>query len=196
MALPGSLCTAGPIWPVMDSRGLSAASFRFLDHRVPLGCCISLATDLLSYGRSPIFHRQSPSGFPRSARVRCDWGGCRLYSGVLVSSYRPGEMPVSCMCEKDHMILTHYHRLCYPSSPVTLANEASSTIHSRSPVQSFPSPVQADGLPSPWTLPWASHFAVTSDARQDWEQALDTYLAAVFLLLHSHRATSCRAFHC
>jgi hypothetical protein len=54
-----------------------------------------------------------------------------------------------------------------------------SKICSRSPVRSFPGPDWQDGSAAPWTLPWASHPAVTSDARQDREQALDTGLGRV-----------------
>ena len=51
----------------------------------PLGSCPFLAVQLLAYRAAPVFHGQIPSGLPRSALLRYDWGGCSLYSGVLVS---------------------------------------------------------------------------------------------------------------
>ncbi len=46
----------------------------------------------------------------------------------------------------------------------------------------------------PWSVvqEYIKHPTVTSDAREDWEQALDTRLVAAFLLPHSSSATSCR----
>jgi hypothetical protein len=67
----------------MPSRCLSAAGLRFLDHPLPTGdfrrSCVR-PTDL----------GQTPSGFPRSAPLRADWGGCLLYSGGMVS------LPATC----------------------------------------------------------------------------------------------------
>src|SRR5205085_7892489 len=46
-------------------------------------------------------------------RVRCDWGGCSLYSGVKVSKRGGIGAPRS---RSTHLAsLTQYCRLCYPS---------------------------------------------------------------------------------
>ena len=68
----------GPIQPVMTSRCLSAAGLRFLEHPVPTG-------DFRRSCVRPTDGRQTPLGFPRSALPSCNWGGCLLYSGVVVS---------------------------------------------------------------------------------------------------------------
>jgi hypothetical protein len=34
-------------------------------------------------GTPPVFGDQTPSGFPRSALLRCEWGGCSLCAGVF-----------------------------------------------------------------------------------------------------------------
>src|SRR3989442_8016732 len=70
-----------PIQPVMASRCLSAAGLRFLDHPVPTG-------DFRHPCVRPTDLSQTPLGFPRSAPSSCDWGGCLLYSGVVVSLLR------------------------------------------------------------------------------------------------------------
>ena len=62
----------------MPSRCLSAAGFRFLDRPVPTG------DFRRSYVR-PTDLSQTPWGLPRSAPSSCDWGGCLLYSGGVVS---------------------------------------------------------------------------------------------------------------
>ena len=80
-------------------------------------------------------------GGPRSARVRCDWGGCPLYAGALVSALAGAQHGVPCGPTR---------RLDYPSPGYFDSGDASTRIHSRSPVQSFPCPIQADGSPSPW----------------------------------------------
>src|SRR5215210_2798917 len=65
----------------MDSRCLSAAGFRFLDHPVPTG-------DFRHPCVRPTDCRQTPLGLPRSTPSSCDWGGCLLYSRVVVSPPR------------------------------------------------------------------------------------------------------------
>jgi hypothetical protein len=40
----------------------------------PLGSCPFLAVRLLAYRVVPVFRDQTPSGFPRFAPLRCDWG--------------------------------------------------------------------------------------------------------------------------
>src|SRR5215210_4201131 len=71
-----------PIRPVMPSRCLSAAGFRFL---VRSCACWGVRPPLpLAYQRC----RWPPSGLSRSACVSCDRGGCRLYSEAEVSVVR------------------------------------------------------------------------------------------------------------
>src|SRR5262245_59659755 len=55
--------------------------------------------------------------------------------------------------------------------PMTSSNAASTRVHLRSSVRSFPRPVLLGDLASPWTLPLASHPTLTSDACRDWKQA-------------------------
>jgi len=73
-------CQVGqcPIQPVMTSRCLSAAGFGFLEHPVP-------TEDFRRSCVRPTDRRQTPLGFSRSAPSSGDWGGCLLYSGVVVS---------------------------------------------------------------------------------------------------------------
>ena len=69
--------------PVSVSCCLSAAGIRFLDHPVPLEISAFLTVGLPSTDS----RRRGPQpGFPRSARVRHDRGGCPLYPGAVVSS--------------------------------------------------------------------------------------------------------------
>ena len=62
----------------MTSRCLSAAGLRFLDLPLPT------ETSGHSYGGCTD-QSQIPLGLPRSAPSSRDWGGCLLYSGVVVS---------------------------------------------------------------------------------------------------------------
>jgi len=67
-----------PIQPVMTSRCLSAAGLRFLEHPIP-------PEDFRHPCVWPTDRGQTPLGFPRSAPSSRNWGGCLLYSGVVVS---------------------------------------------------------------------------------------------------------------
>jgi len=97
-----------PIQPVMASRCLSAAGVRFLDHPVPTGgFCRSCVR--------PTDHRQTPLGFPRSAPSSCDWGGCLLYSGVVVSLPRGVWEPLA---TADHLAWL----VCWPTIAVWLSH--------------------------------------------------------------------------
>ena len=69
----------------MDSRRLSAAGLRFLDHPWPTGeLRLAYARRTDGGGR-----RQTPLGLPCSALASDDWGGHSLYSGVAVSIHEP-----------------------------------------------------------------------------------------------------------
>ncbi len=77
-----------PIRPVMHSRCLSAAGIRFL---VRSCACWGVRPPL------PLAYRHScrtPSGLSRSACVRDDRGGCRFYSGAVVSGAQATAAPV------------------------------------------------------------------------------------------------------
>src|SRR5215470_12676914 len=76
--------------------------------------------------------------------------------------------------------------------PSAGGNEASTSLHGCSPFPSFPCLAWRGGSAAPWAFSPASHPAVTSDARGQWEQVLDTDLVASISLLHSSCATSCR----
>jgi hypothetical protein len=65
----------------MSSPYLSVGGIRFLIHPFLLGGWAFVASSLLMFST---FH-QTPPGFPRSAWLSCDQGGCPLYSGPLAS---------------------------------------------------------------------------------------------------------------
>jgi hypothetical protein len=120
-----------PIQPIMSSRCLSAAGLRFLDLPSPSGISGHPYGGRTDRG-------QIPGGLSRSAPSRGDWGGCLLYSGVVVSlpeawvlsrPLPPGEVPGR---------LTQHCRRYQSSCPATSIYGASPKIHLRSPVQSFP----------------------------------------------------------
>ena len=121
-----------PIQPVMASRCLSAAGLRFLDRPIP-------TEDFRRSCVWPTDLDQTSLGFPRSAPSSCDWGGCLLYSGVVVSLPRGVcEPPATETWGFPLMLLTQHCRRCQSSCPATSIYGASPKIHSRSPVQSFP----------------------------------------------------------
>jgi Trypsin len=68
--------------------------------------------------------------------------------------------------------------------------DASTKIHSRSPVRPSPDPVCPPGSGSPWTSPAASHASVTRCARSGWRR--DRTLSRIRSLNHSLHAASCR----
>ena len=120
-----------PIQPVMTSRCLSAAGFRFLEHPMP-------TEDFRRSYVRPTDPRQTSVGFPRSAPSSRDWGGCLLYSGVVVSLRRGVCEPLATAADQPVCRLTQHCRLAQSSCPATSNYGASAKIHLRSPVQSFP----------------------------------------------------------
>ena len=102
----------------------------------------------------------TPTGFPRSARVRRDPGGCPLDPGAAVPSPpapnhgRHPPLPSGQPCTPDLHPIAGGHR-----------NETSSRVHSRSPVRSSPRLWPPDGTRALGLLPGAPHPAVASDAR-------------------------------
>src|SRR5690349_19770940 len=132
-----------------------------------------------------------PLGLPRFALVSYDWRRCALYSGV--GCLAAGQLSVPAPDPVLPSLLA--------TIPATGIHEASSSVHLRSPIQSFPDLDCADGSHAPSALPRASYPAVTSNARRDWEQvmrhvpgseraALPPFYCA--RLDHSSSATSCR----
>ena len=135
---------------------------------LPFGCWRSLLGTSLPRRRvgpplrSAYWPGQTETGLSRSALGRDNGGGCPLYSGVGVSAQ--GLLRFPCPQRPGIAVLVN-HR------PATLHDEASSRVHSHSPVPSFPRPVCPDGSDAPWPLPLASHPTVASDARRDREPA-------------------------
>ena len=116
---------------------------------VPVSCCLS-ATGIRFLGR-PVPARDSafltvglparqqlsgrtPTGFPRSTRTRYDRGGCPLYPGTAVLP-RPTPNPRPAPAASQRPVL-------HPAADIPSAgarrNEASTGVHSRSPVRSSP----------------------------------------------------------
>ena len=137
-----------------ESRRLSATGIRFLGILSRRG----IAPLLRSAYRTD--SARTPTGFPRSTHTRYGRGGCPLYpgaSGVLTTG---SHSPVAAC------------RLCQRPGPITQVfvpssrarnNEASSGVHSRSPVRPSPRPVAPpDGTGALRLLPWASHPKRTS----------------------------------
>jgi hypothetical protein len=121
---------------------LSATGIRFLGHPSPLG----------DRPPSRSAHRprsnpcdRNPTGFPRSTRLRYDRGGCPLYpeaNGVSRPESRPR---ISGAASQRHALHPHHH-----SHRRARLNEASTGVHSRSPVRSSPSPVAPGWAGRPW----------------------------------------------
>jgi hypothetical protein len=107
-------------------------------------------------------HKPTSLGLPRSTLVRCDWRRCALYSGV--GCLAAGQLSVPAPDPILPSLLA--------TIPAIRIHEASSSVHSRSPIQSFPNLDCADGSHAPSALPRASHLAVTSNARRDREQVM------------------------
>jgi hypothetical protein len=74
----------------MDSPRLSAGGIRFLDLHVPAVEFRLPSEDRRAYWTEV----QTTTGLPRLTPVRCDRGGCFLYSGVLVSLHGTGAAPM------------------------------------------------------------------------------------------------------
>jgi hypothetical protein len=138
----------------MLSPCLSAAGLRFLDHPLP--------TEEFSfpYGRRTGWRGQriplvqTALGFPRSARTRCDRGGCPLYSGAMVSVTHPGlrDVPTDqCRgCDTDR---SPVRRLVQPMSGGCISRSLiKGSFAFTRPV--FPLPVVIPpGLAHPWAFP-------------------------------------------
>jgi hypothetical protein len=102
----------------------------------------------------------TPTGFPRSARVRRDRGGCPLDPGAAVPARPvPSHRPAPAASQRPAL------HPCPQPIAGGQRNEASSRVHSRSPVRSSPCLWPPDGTRALGLLPGAPHPAVASDAR-------------------------------
>jgi hypothetical protein len=109
---------------------------RFLGILFPEGDSAFLTAGLPSRPRAA---RTLP-GFPCSARMRYDRGGCLLYSGAMVSSRSAlGLRPAPAVSQR----LALSSASCIPPAEVTITKHAE--IHLHSPVRSSPRPPSLDG---------------------------------------------------
>ena len=115
---------------VPGSRGLSAYRHWLLGHPVPPGDRPSSRS-----AHRAAWAARTPTGFPRSTRVRYDRVGCPLYPGD------GGALPIGGSQSDRHPPL-HNGQSLHPAGAFRLAgpkrDEASSRVHSRSPVRSSP----------------------------------------------------------
>ena len=139
---------------------------------------------------------RTPTGFPRSTRARHDRGGRPLYPGD------GGVLPADRLVSSRRLPLPSGQSL-HPAGHIPSAglerDEASSGVHSRSPVRSSPRLWPPDGTGALGLLPRASHPAVTRDARQGGDRPWTLARNYTFDIsrtsnrcVHSSRATSCR----
>jgi hypothetical protein len=132
-----------------------------LGHPVPAGRSAFLTVS------PPALPGRIPSGFPRSAQLSCDRGGCPLYPGD------GGVLPAGGSLSGRHPPLRCGQSL-HPAGAFRLAgpkrDEASSRVHSRSPVRSSPCLWPPDGTGALGRLLRAPHPAVTSSARQSGDR--------------------------
>ena len=127
----------------------------FLSHPVPA------AHISILYRTAHRCHRRA-TGFPCSTHSSYSLAGCRLSpgnGGVLTPALRAAD--ATCRNLTDVFLKPPILAIRGPK-----ANESSSTVHLRSPIQTFPSPIahrQVDATTS--AFPQASHLVVTNDAR-------------------------------
>lgn len=128
---------------------------RFLSHPVP-------AAHISIPCRKAHRSNRRATGFPCSTPSRYGLAGCRLSpgnGGVLTPASRAAD--ATCRNRTGTSLKPPTPAVREPK-----ANESSSTVHFRSPIQTFPSPVarrQVDATTS--AFPQASHLVVTNDAR-------------------------------
>ena len=113
---------------------------------------------------------RTPSGLPRSAPSSCDRGGCPLDpgdGGALPAGCRARPAPAASQrpvpAPRDHI----------PPARLRFTRHQRGFTRFTRPV--CPSPVTPGWDGRPWASPWASHPAVTSDARQGWGRAVSTH---------------------
>jgi hypothetical protein len=138
----------GPIHRVMDSPCLSAGGLRFLGHPVPAAGLSRPSEDRRAYWPAG----QTASGFPRSAPVETRRGWVPPILRGLGAPACRGEAARLDQTEGAVWFLAGSSSR-QPSVATTFRNAASTEIHSRSPIPSFPRPVRLDGSGSPWASP-------------------------------------------
>ena len=132
----------GPIQPVMSSRCLSAAGLRFLDHPLPTGAsdlsCEDRTDQVRPQWGSHVPHDQASTGVGAfyTPGAWCPCHGACVNPGPLTMTGSVMHLPQPC-------------RLDQPSCPTSPNYGASTKIHLRSPVQSFPCPGSPDDSPCP-----------------------------------------------
>lgn len=105
---------------------------------------------------------RTATGLPRFAPGRSVGGGCLLYCGAEVSATASmSEDAFSCGPLSS----------CQPSFSATCTDAASSKIHSRSPVPTFPCPTRPDGSELSWASTVCCRTARYRDACAVWEPA-------------------------
>jgi hypothetical protein len=115
----------------------------------------------------------------------CGRGGCLLYAEVF------GVLKPESSTNSGANATTH-HRLNQVISMTCCSFDASTKIHSRSPVRPSPDPVCSPGSGSSWTSPAASHrslailHALDGDGIEHYPGSIED---------HFSHATSCRTGH-
>jgi hypothetical protein len=151
------------------SRRLSATGIRFSGHPAPAERSASLTVG----PPAPATPAWASTGLSRSARDRYDRGGCPLCPGGG-GALPPGQVPPG--GTRRLTATGPYLPLNNPSSG-SADDETSTRVHAIHP-SGLPQPVAPGWNGSPWAFPWASHPAVTRDARRggDGPCALDRAL--------------------
>jgi len=158
----------------MFSPCLSAGDLRFWDVPVPLGSSASLTVRLLACRADARSSDQTPSGFPRSARLRYDRGGCPLLRRDHGVHIRRG---ATRRTERSNLPVGANHRSGYCANDDALSRGFTSVHPSGLSLARFGRMVR----PLLRLPPALWHLTVTSDALREREQALDTGLAIAFL---------------
>jgi hypothetical protein len=146
------------------SRCLSATGVGFLGHPVPAG---ELG---LPHGRlTGVFRRRTPTGFPRSTRVRYDRGRCPLNSGTaMLSRLTMGVQPAPAASQRP---VLHPAGASHRRGPRSRSIIRGSLTFTR-PV--FPLPVAPGWNGSPWASPPGSTPRRYRRRMPEWGRALST----------------------
>jgi hypothetical protein len=146
------------------SRCLSATGVGFLGHPVPAG---ELG---LPHGRLTGCSRiRTPTGFPRSTRVRYDRGGCPLNSGTaMLSRLTMGVQPAPAASQRPVLHPAGTTHLRGPRSRSIIGGSLAFT----RPV--FPSPVTPGWNGSPWASPPGFTPRRYRRCMPEWGRALST----------------------
>ena len=149
------------------------------------------------HGRPTGPQGRTQTGLPRSARTSSDRVGCPLYpedSGAHPAGSPPRPAPAA----SQRPVPKPRHNIPPCEAPL---HEASTRVHSRSPVRSSPRPRPRDGTSDASASPRAPHPAVTGNARHGQGQAIEhgpgttrshSIVDPPIRVVHSMRATSRR----